>query len=209
MEYITRDGVSIQVGRVNRNDLDNIAIQEPAPPMRSVETWGGIFEDVPIWDDPDYQRALFAYNVKLFGAQLLVIAQGLTFTLNEKAQRRVDALKAIKPHQTEKILYLRYCLEDDTRARLLEGVLYLSTVTQRGIDEAVRRLNYTWRGTALQAWATGTIKASRGKLGVEMQAAIRSHIAWPDFCKLSGPDQSLYVAFWLLEEKLNYLIGAA
>ena len=208
MEFITREGLRIEVGSVHRDRLDSISILEPVPPLRDVETWGGLVEKVPVLDDPHYLAELFDYRLRLWREQLDIISDGLTLPDDAQIEAQLDALRDVIENMPDtKTGFLRYCLDDSDRARLVEQVLYQSTVTQRGIDEAVTRFGYKWRGQKLETWNVPVSYGERGKLAVEWKAAIKSGVTWAQFCNLSGKEQSAHVAFWMLEDKLNYLLS--
>lgn len=208
MHYVTRDGLHIDVGRVRRELLDNLNIAEPVPPLRDVETWGGVIEKVPVLDDARYLAELFDYRLRLWREQLDIIATGLTLPDSPQiAAQLAELAEVIGPVRTDKAGFLRYCLNDGDRAAIVAEVLYQSTVTQRGIDEAVARFGYKWRGQKLETWHVPVSYGERGKLAVEWKAAIRSLMTWAQFCDLTGPEQSAHVAFWMLEDKLNYLLA--
>jgi hypothetical protein len=209
MRYTTRDGVAIEVGRVDRRCLDAIALPEPVPPTRKVETWGGEFEDVPVFDDPAYKAALLEYQLKLCREQTTVIAGGIAIENIEEARAAVVAIQEIFGAQPDiKTAYLRYCANDYDRAFIVGLVLYQSTVTNRGIAEACTRFAYKWHEKPLEAWGVPKSYGERGKLAVEWRAANRSGLTWEQFCALSGQEQSAHVAFWMLEDKLSYLVSS-
>jgi len=207
MEYTTRDGIRLEVGRVERRLLDAVHIPEPVPPSRVVETWGGVEEEIPDRADPGYRIRLFDYHLHLGRELLDVLAQGLTIIDTDLARGRVAALEQVIGIQADlTTALLRYGITDAERAQVVELLLYQSTVTQRGIDEAAERFSYKWRGKPLMIWHVPGSHGERGKLGVEWKAANRSRIPWSQFCDLPGPEQSQHVAFWMLEDKLAYLL---
>jgi hypothetical protein len=207
MEYVTRDGVRLEVGRVDRRELDAIYIPVPVPPSRVVETWGGVKEEIPDRDDPDYRIKLFDYHLRLGRELLDALALGLTIIDTDLARERIDALEQVIGKQDDLATgLLRYGISDAERVQVVELLLYQSTVTQRGIDEAAERFGYKWRGKPLTTWHIPGSHGERGKLAVEWRAANRSGIPWTQFCDLPGPEQSQHVAFWMLEDKLMYLL---
>jgi len=206
MEYVTRDGVRIEVGRVLRRFLDAIHIPAPVPPSRVVETWGGLAEDVPDYQDAGYQAQLFEYRLAMWRAHLDIIVDVVNFQLPEAQCERLAALQAIGVGDGTPKSYLRYGLAQDDQNAIVALVLYQSTVTQRGIDEAAARFAYKWRGKPLLTWYVPSSHGERGQLALEWRAAIRSGLTWAQFCTLPGPEQSQHVAFWLLEDKLAYLL---
>ena len=205
VRYTTRDGITLEVGRVERRLLDAVALPPPTPPTRAVEAWGGIVEHVRNYDDPGYRRTLHRWRVTIWRAQLHILAAALTFTLPESSRVALDALRAIGMGDGTDADYLRFCVCEADQDALVELVLYHSTVTTRGVDEAAQRLGYTWRDKPVLTWAVGYTHGQRGQLGVDMRAAVRSHLSWLEFCDLPGPEQSALVAFWMLEERLNWL----
>ena len=205
MEYITRDGLVVVVGRVNRRLLDRIDIPTPAPPTKKVETWGDVLEDVPVLNDAQYLRRLQAWRVKVWRENIKVISQALTYTV---PQSDIDALRAIgiSADASDTIAYLQNHIRADDQDNITDLVYYHSTVTARGVLEAEERFNYTWRDKPLSAWGYSYTFGRRGQLGVDYRAAIRSGLTWMQFCDLTGPEQSELVAFWMLEDKLTWLL---
>ena len=207
MRYVTRDGVRIEVGRVLRRFLDAIYIPAPVPPSRVVETWGGLAEDVPDYQDAGYQAQRRDWTIQLRRAHLNAIIGVLAFHLPEAQKAELNALRAVGIGSGQDVDYILFCLDAVEQDALINLVFYQSTVTQRGIDEAAARLNYTWRGKPLAAWAVGYSPGMRGQMALDMRAAIRSGLKWQEFCTLPGPEQSQHVAFWLLEDRLMWLVN--
>lgn len=205
MEYVTRDGVILTVGRVDRRRLDAAYIPAPVPPTRIVEAWGGIKEELPDWKNRDYQKRLHDWRVTLWRDHLRIIADALAFTLNAEQQVPLEAVRAIGLGDGTNADYLRFCVSEHDQTQIVELLLYLSTVTERGVREATARLDYTWRGKPLDNWNVGYTHGKRGSLAVDMRAAIRSGLTWGQFCELTGPEQSTLVAFWGLEDRLHWL----
>lgn len=204
MRIPTAGGWAVTVARVDRRRLDDLIKPAPQPPTRTVTSWGGVAEEVPVYDDPAYQRALFAYRRDYHRARLALIAEGLSYPAAQQA--RIDALVAVFRNQDPRLLCLQYVLGNNDRQKVVQGILYLSTVTQRGINEAVAKLDYTWRGRPLLEWGTGGAPGRRGQLAVDFRAATRSGLTWGEFCDLPGPEQSMHVAYWTLEDHLGYLL---
>ncbi len=206
MNFVTREGHALQLERVDRRLLDALVLPAPQPPTRQVETWGGLLEAAPIHDDPDYQAQLFQHKLKLYNAQLNILAGGVT--LPPVLQQQFAALQAVIPARglPAAVVALRYILNVPDRTAVVEELLYLSTVTIRGIQEAQARLNYSWRGKPLRMWGVGASPGRRGQLAIDFTAAVRSGLTWSQFCQLPGAEQSLHVAYWDAENRLNYLL---
>ena len=205
MDFITREGLRIKVGRVDRRLLDNIDVPEPAPPLKQVETWGGLVESLPVFDDPAYQRAMQRWRADVWRANLDVIVAALGFVIPKDSG--LDALREIGMGNGTQADYLRFNVCAIEQTQLVELVYYNSTVTQRGIVEAEARFGYEWRDKPLSAWAVGYTPGKRGGLAVDYRAAFRSGLTWDEFCAQSGPDQSALVAFWMLEDRLGWLLN--
>jgi hypothetical protein len=207
MRYITRAGIVLEIRRIDRRLLDALAVPEPQPPTRPVETWGGLVEQVPVYADPSYRAAMLEYQLRYARDLMNILATGITVLDEDRARGRLQALEEVVGKQDNLALgFLRYGTTDIERAEIVELILYQSTVTQKAIDEASARFGYKWRGKPLIMWRIPMSHGERGKLGVEWKAANRSGLTWAQFCDLSGPEQSQHVAFWMLEDKLAYLL---
>jgi len=206
MQYTTRGGWSAELSRIDRRDLDALVVAAPSPPLRTVESWGGVVEQLPIYDDPKYQAQLLAHKINLQHSQTLIIAGGLQLPAAKRLE--AETLRKIVPSRdlTVEAVALRYLLQDDDRNAIIAHILYLSTVTDRGIKEAITRFNYSWRDKPLDTFGVGMSHGRRGQLAVDFRAAVRSGLTWSQFCDLPGYEQSMHVAYWLLEDRLNYLL---
>ena len=204
MRYTTRAGLVLDIGRIDRRLLDALAVPEPQPPTRPVETWGGLVEQVPVYADPSYRRAIQKWRTTVWRKKLKVISTALSFDL--PANNDMAALQAIGLAQNTHADYLRLNVCAADQVSIVDEIYYQSTVTARGIAEAAERFNYTWRDKPLEAWAVGYSPGKRGILAVDYRASMRSGMTWPQFCELTGPEQSAIVAFWNLEDRLSWLV---
>jgi len=205
MVYTTAQGLRIEVGRVARERLDALVTPPPAPPLRTVTIWGGLTEQLPDTNAPEYQRQLYAHKLRQWRATVSAIAPALEFALptpTDLAALQVLGLPAANPHTA----YLLYHVAATDLHALIGAVYYQSTVTVQGITEAATRFGYTWRGKPLLDWAVGYAHGQRGALANDYRAAWRSRLTWAQFCALPGPAQSEIVAFWLLEDRLAWLM---
>lgn len=207
MRYVTRDGVEIEVGRVDRRRLDRISLPEPAPPTHSVETWGGIVEQVPDYNNASYIRSFHKWRTNTLRENLKVIIDALEFAIPDSFLEEQKALNAIGIGDGTKADYLRHGINERDQVNIIALVHYQSTVTVRGVVEAEKSLNYTWRGKPLSSWSIGYSYGKRGQLGVDIHTALRSGLRWSEFCELSGQEQSQLVAFWNLEDSLQWLLS--
>ena len=209
MRYTTRDGITLEVGRVDRRRLDALNVPAPTPPVRAVETWGGVVEHVPVEDDPVYQRELYRWQVHTFRAQLRVLATALTVDFTAAQQAQLAALAALEIADGDPVAdYMRFMLSPHDQRMIIAEIFYQSTVSVRGISEALQLHNYTWRDRPVFDWPVNYTPGKRCDLGLQMHSALRSNLTWAQFCALSGPEQSELVAFWILEDRLAWL-GAA
>jgi len=205
MELVTQTGATIKIGRVERRALDALDVPRPQPPLRIVETWGEITEQVPVLDDVDYQQRLGDWRQRIFLEQWQLIVPALEISGIDMAE--AVALHAAGIGDGSPSDALHYTLTYAEQKHIIAAVYYQSTVTARGIIEAEARFGYTWHGQPLSSWSVGYTPGARGQLAADWRAAFRSQLSWSEFCAIPGPEQSAHVAFWALEDRLAYLVG--
>ena len=208
-KYLTEQGYKLQLGSVDRRQIDRLKLgrEEPTPPVRIVMAWGDIEEEIPILDDPVYQSAMMQYHLWLAKEQAVVIADVVKpfdngaidwqelFELKELGLEFVDANVGL----------LCYLLSDQDRANVVALVLYHSTVTVRGISEAEQAYGVKWLDKPVAAWRVPSIPA---EISLEFEArrvAKASGYSWPEFCQLTGPEQSAEVCHYRISNKLAWL----
>ena len=83
----------------------------------------------------------------------------------------------------------------------------MSTVTQRGIDEAAAGFAVSFMEKPVLVWKVGGSAAQQSALYEHWIAAQQLRYTWDDFCNLPGPEQSQCVAFVRIQSRLKYLIS--
>lgn len=206
-ELTTSTGYRLTVGRIPRERIDAFlrARPEPEPPVRQVEAFGGVVEEVPVLDDPAYVAALQAHRLELGMAQLELIVDAVeiegTGWEHELSELYALSLAGDDP----KADVLRYIVlgNDEDFARVVEEVLYNSTVTMRGLEEAAARFNVTWMGQRVPVVSPPGGQGQAASAFGDRQAAKFSLLTWGEFCALPGPEQSAAVAFYRLSTGLE------
>lgn len=198
---ITKSGYRLEIGRVSKQAADALlGFAPPEPPTRKVTVWGGVEEEIPDPAQPEYQKQLQEFYAGLKVAQ---------WELLHQAVKVLDNI----PHQELRELWevgledaLRYIVLSDPEdtATVVNEILYQATVTQRGIEEAQAKFGVTWRDVSLDKWGIPKLPCTYSQAFLERKAAKYSLLSYAEFCQLSGPEQSEYVAFFLLDSKLEY-----
>lgn len=212
-QYTTSLGVHLELGRIPRHVIDEFVTvnRAPSPPRRppQVEVLGGV--DPEDWlddiNDPAYMAAVRRYNYKLFDAQFDLIADAINIEFDASALEPfyMMGLERNKPKSD----YLRYVVLQsiEDASGVSSAIIYNSTVTQRGIDEAMGRFDVQWLGLPVSEWYIESAPASFSFIFESRLTARRAHISWADFCELTGPQQSEEVALTRLENKLQWLMN--
>lgn len=204
--YTTEAGVELRIGRIPRQSVDRFiaAHPPPEPPIVEVETWAGDTEEVLDHDAPEYRRAMAAYYAATGYAQLELIA-GAIEIVDASAPELAD-LQTLGI-ATDKASLLRHILVQsgvDLEA-VTEAVFYNSTVTPRGIMEAVDLFGVTWRGKPISPFAGAKSSGKANGAFNHRQVAALSGYNWTEFCRMGGPEQSEIVCFRLLSSRLDIL----
>jgi len=139
---------------VDRRLIDRLRLgrEEPKPPVRVVEAWGDIEEEIPVLDDPGYQAEMMTYHLWLAKEQAAVIA-GAVEPLDEVDWVELFELGGLGlEFANANMGLLCYLLSDQDRANVVALVLYHSTVTARGVTEAERAYGVKWMNKPVTAW---------------------------------------------------------
>jgi hypothetical protein len=209
--YETENGILLKVGRINRMILDTFAAghPEPEPPMMTVTAWGDEEEEIPVHDDPAYMAARLAWFVQ-FGEELFnLIASAIELPDDIAVEAELDELRDLGLGDLDdKSAFLRYAAVGSVEELrgVVDLVLYNSTVTVRGLEEAAKVYGVTWMDREVPVFAKveGDAKAS-GIFG-DRQAAQWAHYRWGEFCEMTGPEQSMVVALHRLTLRLEELM---
>ena len=209
--YTTKNGVRLEIGRIPRQEIDRFVAAHPMPepPTRKQAAFGGIEEDVPVLDDPGFQRAMVDYYIEMGNAQVDLIVGAVEIVGDIEALLvEADELRAIGVIEDEADLLRHLILGNtDDLAAVVGEVFYLSTVTERGIDEAKRMFNVTWAGQGVETWHVAGTPGRYGQMFQDRLAAKFGGYNWGEFCELSGPQQSAAVAFYRLSNRLEALMA--
>lgn len=209
--YTTKNGVRLEIGRIPRQEIDRFVVAHPMPepPTRKQAAFGDIEEDVPILDDPGFQRAMIDYYVEMGHDQVDLIAEAVEVVGDiEMLLVEADELREIGVIEDEGDLLRHIILGNtDDLAAVVSEVFYQSTVTERGIDEAKEAFGVTWAGQGVETWhVAGTPGRYRQMFEDRLAAKFGLH-NWDEFCELSGPRQSGVVAFYRLSNRLEALVA--
>lgn len=209
MIYTTEAGTRLEIGRVPRQDIDNLLARHPLPepPTRQVTVWGGVTENEPVWDDPTYQAELTGYWLRFGREQLAVVAPAVTVVSGEQADLRELEEAGITSRDPASQLRASVLTATADLQAVIELVFYQSTVTQRGIDEATAAFRVLWLDKPVLAWKVPGAPAEYAPLYRDHQAARSGGYSWERFCQLPGPEQSAEVAFYLIENRLHWLMS--
>lgn len=208
MRYVTSAGVELQIGRIPRQRIDRFAAtnEMPEPPTKSVETWVDT-EEIPDYNDPDYQQELTQYYLGLGKQHVALIADAVTLTDGVDTSE-LDELQEIGLVTGGKTVadFLRYTIGDNDVQAIVAAVFYKSTVTWRGLMEASARYNVRWGTRKLDAFVV--LGKSKGGYGPEFEARLAAKFngtKWEIFCEMDGAEQSDIVAFFRLSNSLGWL----
>jgi len=197
------------LGRIDRRLIDRLKIkrESPRPPTRTVEVWGGIEEEIPVLNDPTYQAERMQYHLWLSKQQASVIASAITILdedeVDWKELTELADLGLVIP--SPGVGFLTYLLSEQDRANVVELVLYQSTVTARGIEEAEKAYGVIWQERPIAAWRVPGAPTEFSREFEARRVARAYGYNWPGFCRLTGPEQSAEVAHFRLSNKLAWL----
>ncbi len=208
MKFVASTGVQLTLAQIDRRELDRYTASNPVPepPTRTVNVFGGDTEELPILDDAAYLQELQRYQMMIATQRLDLIANAIEIDSYSNAQE-LDELKhlgvAVSPANA---LRFTSAFTSVDLAQIVELVFYMSTVTQRGIDEAAASFAVTFMEKPVLAWKVGGSAAQQSALYEHWIAAQQLRYTWDNFCALPGPEQSQCVAFVRIQSRLKYLI---
>lgn len=211
IQITTSSDVTLQVSPVSRSLIDAYITDHPAPepPLVEVQVFGGITEKVENKEDHAYLRALSDYNLRMAHEEFDMVAQAIKITHpgDWRADPRIHEMTRLGIHIPNRTEYLRYIGIPDRvdLNEVLDALLYLSTVTPRGIREAEKSFAISWMGAPLDSHPNppGDMKIS-GLYQARIAARAMGY-TWHQFRDLPGPDQSAIVAHYLCENKIRWL----
>ena len=209
MDFLTGSGARLKLRRISREILDDYSQTRPLPqpPTRKVTVWGGVEEEIECPDDPDYQIELSAYLLEVAYDQTTMLLPAIEILTDW--QTDADFLEMVECDAAE------FCERDWLMHRLTASewrevvgeIFYLSTVTERGIDEASLVFNVSWNGKPVEAWRVRKLPAKHSALFEARNAAQWGGYKWGEFCALPGKEQSAIVAHKRINDRLDALIA--
>jgi len=214
MLYKTRSGVRLEIGRIPRRLIDEFARDHPRPdpPLKQVEAevFGqarnpGIREEAPDPTDPEYLLEMQRYYLEVGYAQIDLIIDGVTI-LDEVGTPDELEFLGFGDDKGELLRSLILDNQEDLGA-VVAGVLYESTVTQQGIDEAARQFGVSWYANPVDPNKGPKTPAMYLAPFGDRKAARDAGYKWSEFIELSGPEQSAIVAFHRLDNRLAWLMA--
>ena len=205
MNYTTQNGYDLTLGRIPRVTVDQFIVNHPmpVPPMRAVPVFGGVDEDIPDTEDPEYQAEYGRWINKFGNAQVGLILPAIEFEID---QRFLD-LQEISEFTIEQCVRSFVLEYGNDFTNVVNLVLYNSTVTQQAIDEAMTLFGVTWYDQDVAKIITKQSPGKYRSLFESREAARFANYSWHEFCELSGPEQSAIVAHYRLEKKLQWLMS--
>jgi hypothetical protein len=171
--------------------------------------FGDVEEDVPVLDDPAYQRELMRYYIRFGRDQVDLITPAVQIEgdepLAELEELRALGLAEGGGHAD----LLRHVVlgSDEDLGEVVGLVMYQSTVTERGITEAAQSFQVTWAGQDVMSWGVPGSQGQYGALFEARKAARFAGYSWTEFEALDGPEQSAAVAFYRLNARLEWLMS--
>ncbi len=216
-EYVTSSGFRLGIGRIDRREIDRFAGERPIPepPVKTaaelgIPVFGGVEDEelLPIWDDPKFLADVMKYRIRMFDEELDLVASAITLLddLDPIAAKPLEDAGLLRPGNVADAL--RYIvLKNDTEiAKLVEAVLYNSTITPRGLREAEEKLDVQWDNIRLNVAGGGEKRSRASAVFNGRKAAQAANMSWNEFCELTGPEQSEEMAFFILNSRLECLM---
>ena len=210
--YKTSSGVTLEILRIHRSLIDAYARDNPAPepPTIEVRVFGGVTEKVADLSNPDYLVAMTFYRLKMAQLEFDLVVRAVNIVEPDwELDSRITDLTSLGFRMTTKHSYLRYVAlaENDDLARVMGEVLYLSTVSDRGILEAQRAFGIQWQRIDLEKHRSPPGKLRASPLYQSRVAASSLGYTWEQFCELSGPEQSTLFTQYQCGLKIEYLVS--
>ena len=207
------------MGRISRREIDTFAGDRPIPkpPVKSaselgIQVFGGekaeAEEMLPIWDDPEFLADVMKYRIRMFDEELDLVASAITLLddLDPIAAKPLEDAGLLRPGNVADALRYVVLQNDAEIAKLVETVLYNSTITPRGLREAEDKLDVQWDNVQLKVAGGGEKRSMASAVFNGRKAAQAANMSWNEFCDLTGPEQSEEMAFFILNSRLECLM---
>ena len=217
IEYQTGTGFQLEIGSIRRRTIDDfeLANPQPKPPVKSaadmgVAVFGDVDEWIEDWSDQGYTDTLDEYYLSVFNGHIGLVAPAVRVVRGLNVAEELRALTAVeilpKPgtagYRQE---FLRNVVLTSTVDALLvtQTVFYLSTVTPRGIIEALDRFGLRLDRQPVNLFDGKRSRWRANSCFTHRQAARGGGYTWEAFCDLSGPQQSECLVFHLLDNRIR------
>jgi hypothetical protein len=210
VEYVTKGGIRLEVGRIPRQEIDRFiaARPPPEPPTKAVTVFGDVEEDVPVLDDAEYLAALSNYYIELGCDKAALIVEAVEVLGDVDFAADLEELRSAGLVQGDgRVDLLRYVVLGNTSdlEQVVALVFYNSTVTVQGIQEAAQAFNLMWNGQPVSPFLLSKGNALAASAFNDRLAARWANYNWEEFSALSGPEQSATVAFYRLNMRLSQI----
>lgn len=200
MLSVTLNNVIFKVSKVHRNIIDSIHDElKPTPPTELVEIWGGVEEEVYVYDNLTYLNELSAYNSSMYTKRRSVFLGAIDFNQDD-----ISAIIDLELYALTNDVLLA-CLTTEEINKLFDTVLYLSTVSEEGLHKAFSMYAAEWRGTQVHTVKLPSTDIVYSQMYRDMSVAMSLGYKWKDFCLLSGQEQSNIIAFNQIQSTLEHL----
>lgn len=212
----TSTGIELSVKGISRKVIDAFLLYRspPEPPLKTIKIYGGLEEQVPDYEAESYKREYEHYVTAMAQDQFLLIAYAVTFDVNPYDNKMFNELiqvGVIEPSNKEEANFdfLRFVAMEQVAdsALVMNEVLYLSTVTQEGIEEAGDLFNVTWHSKRVELFGIPRTNARFTQHFEDRSAAKYAGVPWTTFIELTGPEQSAIVAHYRVSQRLDWLLS--
>ena len=214
-KVVTSAGFELTVIGISRKALDAFLLyrKRPVPPLKTVKAYKGFEEHIPDYDDAGYQEEYNAYVTAIAMDRFSLVIAAVTFDFNpferEEFKTLVDAgIVSITTEDQARSDFVQFvALSAMTDIVLvMNEILYLSTVTERGIQEAGDAFDVTWLGKRIESWGVPGSKVKFTNHYEDRETACVYGLSWNEFCNLTGPEQSAFVAHNRIKNRIAWLM---
>lgn len=206
-DFFTASGSVVSCKPINRELIDDYFAndQPPEAPTEEVEVFGGVTETVWLYDDPDYQREVNLYKIRTMLDLYDLFSKSIKIKQISADDAEYERELKAGNNRYDLNLDVIFAVQSDL-SDFVDECLYHSTVTIRGLQESFERFNVTYLGNPVNKAVLPGTYAMRAQIFEDWQAAIHGNHTWESFCKLPGPKQCDYVAFFKSDQILRSLL---
>lgn len=209
MLYTTGNGIKLELRKVHRSILDrfSLAYPLPEPVLKTTTIWGGVEQSVIDYNDRGYLEAMMIRNTAMIIGEFKLFSGYMSVIGDWECDASFKELCECGVCECSERDYISFVALDGHRYNeVAQEIMYISTVTDKGIRKAMELFSITWRGAPLENWGLPDSHARYGNRVVEdRSAAVYANMSWPEFCDMSGQEQSDVVAHYRAMNTLAYL----